>query len=214
MAKASGNAPAARRRLVLQGRDLRAHAAKLFQSLEKSDGARQEFVRNPVGLLAREVLKQPLAPQYESDANRLLMSVLSNKKFSAWLRRYPAERDGKPVPREQFQRDFASALIKYGDPVIVNSALKNVANGFDLTGLGPVAEQLIIGPEKSVATPAATPSTSDQSAKSSQNFNGLSFVDNDLIEPTQLRALVRQIMARAKDLREAGELADLSAGIR
>src|SRR4051794_14089193 len=101
MAKASGTAPAARRRLVLKGRGLRAQATKFFHSLEQSDGARQEFVRNPVGLLAREVLKQPLAPQHESDANRLLMSVLSNKRFSAWLRRYPAERDGKKVPREQ-----------------------------------------------------------------------------------------------------------------
>jgi len=65
-----------------------------------------------------------------------------------------------------------------------------------------------------VATPVAQPSTSNQSAHSSQNFDGIGFGKlGSLVDPASIRAITEQLVHEAKRLKESGVLGDLAQRI-
>jgi hypothetical protein len=198
-------------KLVLNREGLRNHAASLFDQLDKDDAAKQAFLNDPVGQLAGGIAEGNLPPQQISDANRLLFATLANDKFREWLDNYEARPNGQRVSDEQFARDYADALIKYGDSDLLQAALQHAANTGEAFGFDEVAQQLVTGPEKSVITSPATPSTSDQTLHSIQNFNnkqsGVQIGDNDLVDPARLRAVTDLLVDKAKELKNAGQLA-------
>ncbi|HEV2999985.1 MAG TPA: hypothetical protein VGW75_04520 [Solirubrobacteraceae bacterium] len=198
--------------LVLRKEEVRERTAALFAKIERDDAEREQFIRNPVGVLGREVVGRELGEQVESDANRLLLSMLSNPEFRGWLEDKALELEERPTTHEQFRKDFATALVEFGDPVLVDAALRNVANGFDI--VGPMAQQLITGPERTLVTSPATPSTSNQTLHSSQNFNGVAIGDPTVIEPELFRSVVDQLVNQAEQLRASGALADVERPIR
>jgi hypothetical protein len=201
-----GNAP-----LTLPQKDLRKNTATLFDALKQDEHARQRFIRNPTGEVSRVIAQRELTPQQESAVNRVLFAMLANQEFMRWLDEYRGP-DGKPVTREQFARDFAQAVIQYGDEDLFKGVMGQVAEGFGFPG--EVAQQLVTGPEKSVATPAATPSTSDQSAHSSSNANSVAFGDPTVIEPAFLRSIIQQLIERAQQLKHQRQLGNLDRKIR
>jgi len=194
-------------KLELNLNDLRARTKRLFDQLDEDVNARSAFLADPLTHVA-ELYGVTADRQVANSANRILFTMLSNDRFRTWLECYPAERDGKPIERSEFARDFARALIDYGDPDIIDNLLRHAAEGFGLPGFQEVAQQFVTGPEKSVVTPAATPSSSSAKVESSQNFEhkGFGLGDLSVINPAQFRAIMEQLIERAKQLSEAGEL--------
>ncbi|MFB9241939.1 hypothetical protein ACFFXZ_09710 [Massilia antarctica] len=196
--------------LVLKKKDLIKNTEQLFERLENDDAARTAFIENPNGVLSGEVLKRTLPEQKISDANRVLFSMLANDRFREWLDDYEARPQGQRVTDAQFSKDFADAVVKYGDSDLIRALFQQAADGFGLPGFHDVAEQFVIGPEKSTFTSPATPSTSDKSANSSQNFNnkstGVQFGWGALSNPALLRAIIGQLIAHAKELQASGKL--------
>lgn len=201
--------------LVIKLKDLNKKTATLFEHLERDKALHAKFVSNPTGHLVGEVLGYELPEQQVSDANRLLFATLANDKFLAWLDGYEAHPKDGVTPSDKFAKDFADAVLKFGDSDLLLALLRQSANGHGIPGMGgDVFQQFITGPEKTFVTPAATPSTSDQTLKSSQNFNGISLGADAVVNPAVLRALVSQLIAHAKDLKGRGVLADAKAVIR
>uniref|UniRef100_Q01Z15 Uncharacterized protein n=1 Tax=Solibacter usitatus (strain Ellin6076) TaxID=234267 RepID=Q01Z15_SOLUE len=197
--------------LTLPQKDLRKNTAALFEGLQHDEKARQKFMTNPVGQVAKLVVGRELAPQQESAANRVLFAMLANREFMKWLDEYRGP-GGKPATREQFGRDFAQAVVRFGDQDLFKAVVGQAAAGLGFPG--EVAQQLVTGPEKSVATPAATPSTSDQTAHSSSNANSVAFGDPAVVDPAFMRSIIQQLMDRAQQLKQQGELGNMDAAIR
>jgi hypothetical protein len=204
----------ARPKLVLKRQDLRKNTAILFEQLAKDKTAREEFIQNPVGQVVAKLTKQPLPRQHISDANRVLFAMMANEKFRKWLDEYEAQPGGKAVTQEQFGRDFAEALLKFGDSDLIRAVFKYASDGFGMPGFTDVAQQLITGPDKSAITSPATPSTSDKTLKSSQNFNnkstGFQFGDAFHVDPAFMRSMVEHLITHAQELKKSGKLADVN----
>lgn len=201
--------------LVIKLKDLHKKTATLFERLERDTTLRERFVSNPTGHLVGEVLGYELPKQQLSDANRLLFATLANEKFLAWLDAYDPRPQGGAAPSDKFAKDFAEAVLKFGDGDLLIALLRQSKHGHGIPGLGgEVFQQFVTGPEKTFVTPAATPSTSDQTLKSSQNFNGISLGADTAVNPAVLRALVSQLIAHAKELKAQGVLADLETVVR
>lgn len=203
-----------RPKLVLKRQDLRKNTAILFEQLAKDKSAREEFIRNPVGQVAEKLTKQPLPRQQVSDANRILFAMMANEKFRKWLDEYEAQPGGKAVTQEQFGRDFAEALLTFADSDLIRAVFKYASDGFGMPGFTDVAQQLVIGPDKSLVTSPATPSTSDKSLHSSQNFNnkqtGFQFGDAFHVDPAFMRSMVEHLITQAQELKKSGKLADVN----
>lgn len=197
--------------LVLHHEELRVNTARLFDRLREDEEAQQAFIRDPARHVAEHVLNSELPDQHASDANRVLFEMLANDEFREWLDQYESSPGGERVSDEQFARDFAEAVLKFGDPDLLGSLLAHASNGGRVPG-GSVFQQFVTGPDRTFVTSPATPSTSDQSLNSSQNFNnnssGFQFGLGDAVDPAVMRAVTDQIISRAKELKQAGELAN------
>ena len=200
--------PEKRQRLELPIEELQARTKQLFAELDEDPVARSEFLSNPVGRIAA-LYGVKAEQQAEAAGTRVLFAMLANDRFRTWLEAYPAERGGKPVDQKQFASDFAQALLDYGDRDIVDNLLHHAAQGYGVPGFEEVFQQLVIGPEKSIVTSPATPSSSSAKVESSQNFEhkGFGLGEMSVINPAQMRAIMEQLIARAKNLSQAGKLA-------
>lgn len=198
------------RPLVLKEKDLRKNTEELFEQLGRDEKARQEFIKNPTAVLSEKIVKHKLPEQEISDVNRVLFAMLANDRFRQWLDDYEASPNGRKVSEAEFSRDFSEAVLQFGDSDLIRALFKQASDGFGLPGFSKVAEQLFIGPEKSTITSPATPSTSDKSANSSQNFNnkstGVQLGFGGIVDPAFLRAVISQLIEHAKQLQESGQL--------
>jgi len=208
------------RPLILKEENLRQNTIALFEELKRDPEARESFIRNPVGQVSANIFQRDVSPQHLSDANRFLFSMLANDKFRQWLDNYPSETNGQKVTREQFSRDFAKALIEYGDQNIFISMLKHASDGFGLPAFSPVAQQLVIGSEQNVVTETRTTGTgldtpahisADAPTNVDVHTGSIAFGYGWAVDPAFMRSIVEQVIAHAKDLASAGQLADLSA---
>ncbi|HAG85595.1 MAG TPA: hypothetical protein DCL61_31765 [Cyanobacteria bacterium UBA12227] len=202
--------------LVLKEGDLRGNMISLFEDLQSDERLREAFIQNPTKLITTKIVKKQLPPQKESETNRLLFSLLANERVLEWLDNYNQSSADNPVNKKQFAQDFAKAITELDDGNITLSLIRNAALGYGIPGLTDVAEQLIINNAagQAVATPVAQPSTSDQSTRSSQNFNGIGFGNLGQIDPSFIRATIEQLISYAEELKQVGRLADLNSQIR
>jgi hypothetical protein len=198
------------RPLVLKEKDIRKNTEELFEHLGRDERARQDFIKNPTAALSEKIVKHKLPEQEVSDVNRVLFAMLANDRFRKWLDEYEASPGGKKVSEAEFSKDFANAVLQFGDSDLIRALFKQAGDGFGLQGFSKVAEQLFTGPEKSTVTSPATPSTSDKSAKSSQNFNnsssGLQLGLGGIVDPALVRAVISQLIEHAKQLQASGAL--------
>lgn len=195
-------------RLEVEIKDLREKTASFFDRLDADSRFRSEFLANPSGTALSNVFGSDAGAQQASAANRVLFAMLANDRFRTWLETYETQRDGKTLTREEFARDFAKAIIDYADRDIIDGLFSHYAEGFGLPGFQDVYEQFVTGPEKSIVTPAATPSPTTQKTESTQNFEhkGIGFGDFSAINPAQLRAVMEQLISHAKALSQKGLL--------
>lgn len=199
---------------TLKKEDLQKNVARLFEKSKTDESFARNLIENPSGTLSEFVSMKKMPPDQESMTNRFLFSILANDQVREWLQSYKYSGDKKnPSTHElelSFRRDFAAMLINLGDIDIFKSMLEHTAKGYDIPW---VAEQFVTGPNQSVVTSPATPSTSDQSLRSSQNFNGLGFGDGT-IDPAIIRVVIGQLIQQAKQLKWDGTLSNIGSVVR
>jgi hypothetical protein len=200
------NAAEPPQKLVLKRADLRKNAITLFDSIDRDEKLKSRFIEDPVGILSEHVFHSKLPRQQASEANRLLFAILQNDAFVNWLGAYSVKNRGRKVPKQEFAQDFARAVIEHGDHIVLTTLLRNAIAGFRIPGID-VAEQGIINNAAGAVTVTSVNqrSTSDQSARSSQNFNGVGF-GFDVVSAVAMRTLLEQLIGRAKRLAAQGEL--------
>lgn len=116
----------------------------LFRSFDGDPRRLQSFIEDPTGTTLKEVFGDKVGevpPDSVSDANKLLLSAMSNPKFKDWTIAYQEQTVaelGKPehagktlheiIPREKFLEDVANALISNGDSKLVSSFIVAAKN--------------------------------------------------------------------------------------
>lgn len=192
--------------LILKKSELRTNTAALFTAIENDEKLKAKFIEDPAGVLSQRVFKSKLPAAQASEANRLLFAILQNDRFVKWIGDYTEQTRGRKVSRDEFARDFSGALLQYGDETIVTAVMRSAIAGFAVPG-GEAAQQFLYNNAAGqwAVTPVNQPSTSDQTLKSSQNFNGIGF-GTDAISPVAMRSIMEQLVNHAKILAQQGVL--------
>lgn len=187
-------------RLVIKPRGLRKNLVTLFQRLEKNTKARDAFIRNPVGTLAKEVTRRRLPPQRVSEANRLLFALLANDEMVRWLRTYGTNRVSGKLDKKQFALAFARQIQKCDDANILAGVVINAARGYGIPGLWEVAYQCVVNETPTKYDAVCTPVAKDK-------------LPEELgVPPEVLRLTTEHLISHAKDLARKGILTRLDAG--
>jgi hypothetical protein len=187
----------------------------LYRNLEVDAQLREEFVRNPTGVLANHALLYPISDQAASATNRLLFAMLNNPAFLEWLGSYAMTHAGRPVDPNAAATDLARAILEHAHPDLVAALADFAVHGEAIpgAGFGPISHQLVYNNAAGAAI--ATPVSEANDARSSQNFNhssagyGFSLGGSDIINPTFMRFVIEQMIARARQLSAEGRLADI-----
>lgn len=189
--------------LVLSQPKLRENMTALFKRMEENKHLQQTFINNPMKLLYTEVLKQDAPALQTSEVNKLLFSFLSNKKFLHWMDEYAVRNKGKDIEMERYSRDFADAVVKYGDANIVGSLARLSSLAIKVPGLGGVAQQIIVNNPagQTAATPVCTPAPCG-SSNSGFGFGGI----DPVVNPAFIRSITEQLIRHANALAAAGKL--------
>jgi len=195
--------------------EVRDNLRKLYSTLEVDARLREEFVRNPTGVLANHALLYPISDQAASASNRLLFAMLNNPAFLEWVGSYAMEHAGQPVDPNTAATDLARAILEHAHPDLL-AALADFAvhsEAIPGAGFGPISYQLVYN--NAAGQAVVTPVSEAQDAKSSQNFNqssagyGFSLGGSDIINPTFMRFVIDQMIDRARQLSAEGRLADI-----
>lgn len=211
--------------LVLSMEGLAKRGAALFTDLNKDETLKDEFVRNPSKVIAERVTQRPLPPAQASASNRFLFSLLANDNFRAWLKVYNRRLERDAPTRDERVRDFADAVMRFGDDNLMASLAELAASGYGIPGITDSAYQFASG--------FVTPVNQNENANLSQNFNmssstfssSASSTSNSgessrsindpliLLNPALVRAITEHLISHAKDLATIGKLRNLSATI-
>ena len=134
--------------LVLKYGDFREDVAGFFVSLNNDPELRRLFFENPTLVIRtklRSLSNVDLTSQQDERANRMVFSALSNERFMSFLaeyqrrkadaiRRYlrsPADEEAAAeLDERQIRREFAQALLEYGDRELL----------YNIVGAGSVFE--------------------------------------------------------------------------
>ena len=127
--------------LVLENSNLGNKIEQLFEELSNNKRLEHVFSKDPAYVLAKKVLPasySQLTKQSLSKANRLLYSILSNKKFKKWLDDYQKtlEKNYKKtneIDKQQIKKDLAEGLIRHGDQEIIYSLLGEIDKNSSLS---------------------------------------------------------------------------------
>lgn len=105
--------------LLLKHESIRQEINALFDLLASNPAAKQSFINNPAGVM-RAVLNFTDADlecaQDDTEANRLLFSVVSNPKFFDFVKRH---QDRSLKGKAEILGEFADAFLEFGDQELV-----------------------------------------------------------------------------------------------
>ena len=201
--------------LLLKEKNLRNRTISLFKELRKDKLLKEAFIKNPTEVISTKILEKNLDPHQISETNRLLFSLLANENFLKWIDKYSLDNHKRHIDKKQFRQDFANAVIKFDDKNIIASMINHASFGWGIPGVD-IMQQLVINNASgdAVATDVNSPSTSDESLRSSQNFNGIGFGDLRHLNPTFVRTLIEELITYARSLNKLGDLANINSIIR
>jgi hypothetical protein len=175
----------------------RERLAALIQRIEKMPEVREQFLQDPAGTLSEEVTGLSPTRHQVSEVNRLLFAILANDELVKWIAEFESQE--KSAAREAFAESFARKVVELGDARVLGSIVNNAVVGNGFPGIGPVAYQCVsnetTGKTSCTCTPVAKASIADEFG----------------IDPGTIRSLSDALVARAKDLAQAGQLDRLSA---
>jgi hypothetical protein len=111
--------------LIIQMKEARPQIVAFYEKLDKDANAQKEFLANPEGYL-----KAAGVPSQLSTNNRLLFSLMSNKKFTEWTeqyerslqKKYPSGTDWESVDYATIISDVYNAIVENGGKELVNEA--------------------------------------------------------------------------------------------
>jgi len=105
---------------------------KLLELLEEDVEIRKKFIFDPAGVIAISFSDSlgKLSIDKIDEANRLIFSILSNDQFRSWAEEYNEEmsktfslRDPDCLDKRKIRKDLAEAILKYGDPDLIDALL-------------------------------------------------------------------------------------------
>lgn len=124
-------------RLILENSSLRIKVTALFKELDEKPELAHLFIRNPAKVLASRVLPADFAMISEKSLNRaneLIYSIINNPEFVKWIEDYQLEvageytKTGDFPDKKKLRKDFAKAVLKFGDESIVYNLINNSDN--------------------------------------------------------------------------------------
>lgn len=201
--------------LILKTEGLAKRGAALFKEVNSDEALRQEFLQNPAKVISERVTKTPLPDGQASASNRFLFALLANDDFRAWMKVFNRRILRDAVDRNTRVREFAEAVIRFGDENVLASLAELAAGGHGIPGITDVAVQFVTG--------FATPVNQHTKAELSQNFEMSSGQNQrtsgiedlgELISPAIVRSIIEHLVVRAKELAVMGDLRDLSMPVR
>jgi len=116
--------------LVLDQEGLADRSIAFFTRLNADEGLRTEFVADPIGTIEREVYGRGDPGEREAtlnQANRILLSLLSNERFMAWARDYDATVD-PATSKEEVHQAIIRAAVEHGDKELLTSMAARVSD--------------------------------------------------------------------------------------
>jgi uncharacterized phage infection (PIP) family protein YhgE len=184
--------------LVLRNEELAAQTRAFYKELKTNLELQNEFINNPAGLIARHFLPQSavssISAQRLSNANRVLYSMVSNDGFRNWAQNYQTNIDKtNKVDKQQIVKDFAAAIVRYGDAALVQGMMEESFMRARATGDWLVAVDAVV-----VAWA----------------FGFIAFAvvlvvgarTGDAFTAAELRALTDKMIAKGRQLERTGEL--------
>lgn len=186
-----------KQRLQLEVDGFRERMVKFYEDVEKDPKLQEEFISNTCGVLSERVTGYEVTRHQISEANRLMFAILANDKLVSWLNNY--EHKGRRLNKEEFAYEFANKLSDVDDGTIIASIVSNALVGNSLPGLGQIAYQCVVRETNSRDSCTCTPV-----AKDTQVIGG------ERINPNTIRSLSEALIKRGKELKEKGQLANLS----
>jgi hypothetical protein len=130
--------------LLLKHESIRQEINALFELLASNPSAKQSFINNPAGVM-RAVLSFADADlecaRDDTEANRLLFSVVSNPKFFDFVKRH---QDRSLKGKAEILKEFADAFLKFGDQKLVAGLLSDELTPAAVYALPPIFVFLLI----------------------------------------------------------------------
>lgn len=204
--------------LLLKQDSFRKETNDLFEELASNPVAKKLFIENPAGVMRTKlsfIKSDSEFPRDDSDANRLLFSIISNPKFFNFIQQQQDKINKKlnslfltpatkPIPdvidREAILQEFAAAFIKFGDKEILGGLVHAEGTPSGSIDMPPVLILvLIVGVMVFTVVAVA--------------------VDHDIlptgtaVTPAEMRSIAEALVKAAKEARKAGSLSDLHIGL-
>jgi hypothetical protein len=201
--------------LILKAPELRAEVSRFFSELNKEPDLRNLFFRNP-SLVLRARLQSlsnvDVGAPEDRLANNLLFSALSNDKFMAFLRDYQARKasalerylqspedpqNAKEFDEKTVRGDFANALLEFGDKELLSSILATTSSSAQSAPVPAFFEIFVVVFVVAALFVTVIPFGMDRDLTSAER-------GNLPISASDLRMIAEQLIAAARQFREAG----------
>jgi len=110
-------------RLVLRQEGLEDRSIQFFQRLNTDENLRQQLIADPIGTIQHEVYGLDNLDRRDAtlnQANRVLLSLLSNDDFMAWAQQFNETADPN-TSREEVAAAIVRAAVEHGDKELLTS---------------------------------------------------------------------------------------------
>lgn len=106
-------------------------ADALFRALSTDYLLREQFITDPVRIVADYIMDAPIPAGAADTSNQLVYAVMSNRRLYDWLSRYGSDRQSEVPSRHEFAIHFARAVADSGDDVAVLALIRAATDDRD-----------------------------------------------------------------------------------
>ncbi|QKW18159.1 hypothetical protein HUT16_02950 [Kitasatospora sp. NA04385] len=179
------------RRLVLRDRQLTDRLGALFEEIDRDESLQQAFIESPAEVVsAADAGSRQVTPGQASAVNRFLFSALASDGLRDWAAGY--DREHPDSSQEERLRHFAEALATHADPTLMGGLLELA--GSDLALDMPNAALIIKHDSVAIGNWFIV------------KVSGSLEAGKEVLPADQVQRLAQQLVARAQELSEAGQL--------
>jgi uncharacterized protein YneF (UPF0154 family) len=204
--------------LILKHQDFRTEVSGFFKELNKDSALRNLFFTNP-SLVLRTKLPSlsdiNISEQQDELANKVLFSALSNEKFMTFLQEYQ-ERKNEAIERflkspedkraaaeldeRTMRAEVAEALLEFGDKELFANILRGGGSATQRAG-APVLVSIVV-----LVVNIAVIAGIHLIIHTVVKLGMAGFEENPPISAAAMRKIANQLVAAARQAREAGDL--------
>jgi hypothetical protein len=106
----------------------------LFRTMLSDYLLREQFITDPVQIVAEYVYGKKVSPHVAAAANRLIYAFASNPQLVWWFRDYAIEHRQRPPTANEFYYDLARAVVQHHGERVVLALMRSAAQDEGLTG--------------------------------------------------------------------------------